>query len=91
LPDFNANAADFGVAAESHSSAAESRLVGESALDFAVDAVEPLFGTIASFPRGSDLCLQLGNPVFGGSQLIRKLLRHVERVAAIFVGNAGRP
>jgi hypothetical protein len=26
---------------------------------------------------------------FGGAQLIRKLLRHAERVAAIFVRNAG--
>ena len=66
-------------------------LLEKALFDLAVDTMEPLFGRIASFPTGGELCLQLGYPIFSGSQLIRKLLRHVERMAAIFVGDAGRP
>ena len=51
--------------------------------------MEPLLGTIGSFPRCAELGLQLGNLGFGGPQLIRKLLRHAERLATIFVGYAG--
>ena len=51
--------------------------------------MEPLLGTIGSFSGSSELSLQLGNAVFSRSQLIRKLLRHAERLPAVVVGDSG--
>jgi hypothetical protein len=49
--------------------------------------MEPLLSSLGSFLIGGDLCLQLRYPIVGGTQLIRKLLRHVDRVSVIFIGN----
>jgi hypothetical protein len=64
-------------------------LLKEALFNLAIDPMEPLLGTIGSFPRCAELGLQLGNLGFGGAQLIRKLLRHAKRMTAIFVGYAG--
>src|ERR1700722_14632538 len=64
-------------------------LLKKALFNLAVDPKEPLLSTIGSFPRCVELGFQLGDLGFGGAQLIRKLLRHAERVAAIFVGYAG--
>jgi hypothetical protein len=64
-------------------------LLKKAVFNFAIDTTEPLFGTIGSFSRSSELSLQLGNAVFSRSQLIRKLLRHAKRMTTVVVGYAG--
>jgi hypothetical protein len=52
--------------------------------------MEPLLGPVGSFLTSGKLCFQLRDPIFGRVQLMRKLLRHVERTSAVFFGNASR-
>jgi hypothetical protein len=63
-------------------------LLQESILNLCVDAMEPLLGPIGSFLTGSEFCFQVRDPIFGRVQLMRKLLRHVERMSAVFFRNA---
>ena len=39
--------------------------------NLSIDAMEPLLGPLCSFLISGDLCLQLPNSSFGGTQLIR--------------------
>jgi hypothetical protein len=59
----------------------------KSILNLRIDAMEPLLGALGSFLIGGDICFQLDNSIFGGTQLIRKLLSHVERMSAVFLGS----
>jgi hypothetical protein len=65
-------------------------LTQKSILNLSVDAMEPLLGPVGSFLTGGKLCFQLRDPIFGRVQLMRKLLRYVERTLAVFFGNASR-
>ena len=49
--------------------------------------MEPLLRSLGSLLIGRDLCLQLRDPIFGRTQLIRELLRHVYTMSAVFLGN----
>jgi hypothetical protein len=62
----------------------------KSILNLRVNAMEPVLGPIGSFLASGKLCFQLCDPIFGRVQLMRKLLRHVERMSAVFFGNASR-
>jgi hypothetical protein len=53
--------------------------------------VEPLLRAICSLLLRSDVSFQLGNPILGGAQLMQQLLRHLNRVPAVLLGNIGRP
>jgi N6-adenosine-specific RNA methylase IME4 len=64
-------------------------LLKKSIFDLAVDAMEPLLGALGSLLISGEFWFQLRYPIFSGSQLIRKLLRRAERVAAVFVGSSG--
>jgi hypothetical protein len=64
-------------------------LLEKPLFDLRIDAMEPLLGSLGSRLRSSEFGFQRRNPIFGGPQLVRKLLRHAERVATIFVGDAG--
>ena len=55
-----------------------------------VDAMEPLLGPLSSLLINGNLCFQLRNPTFGGTQLIRELLRYVHRTPAVSIGNISR-
>src|SRR5262245_16095025 len=52
--------------------------------------MEPLLGPVSPFLISSDLRLQLRNPIFGCAQLMRELLRRLQRVPAVFFCNASR-
>jgi hypothetical protein len=52
--------------------------------------MEPLLGALGSFLIGGDLCLQFRDPIFGGTQLMWKLLRRLQCVSAVFFCNPGR-
>ena len=52
--------------------------------------MEPLLGALGPVLISSDLCFQLRNPIFGRPQLMRKLLRRLQRVSAVFFRNASR-
>jgi hypothetical protein len=60
----------------------------KSILNLSVDAMEPLLGPVGSFLTSGKLCFQLRDPIFGRVPLMRKLLRHVERMPAVFFGSA---
>ena len=49
--------------------------------------MEPLLRSLGSLLIGRDLCLQLRDPIFGRTQLIRELLRHVYTMSAVFLCN----
>jgi hypothetical protein len=65
-------------------------LTQKSILNLRVDAMEPLLGPVGSFLTSGKLRFQLRDPIFGRVQLMRKLLRYVERTFAVFFGNASR-
>jgi hypothetical protein len=62
----------------------------KSVLNLRVNAMEPLLGTLGSFLISGNLRFQLRNPIFGCAQLVRKPLRRLQRVSAVFFRNAGR-
>jgi hypothetical protein len=47
--------------------------------------MEPLFGPVGSLLINGDVCFQLGNPIFGGAQLMGELLRHAQRVSPVLL------
>jgi hypothetical protein len=53
--------------------------------------MEPLLSSLGFLLIGGDLCLQLRDPIFGRTQLIRELLRHVYSMSAVFLGNISSP
>ena len=57
-------------------------------LNFSVDAMEPLLGAVSSFLISSELCFQLRDPIFGGTQPMRKPLRCVQCVSAVLFSEA---
>ena len=59
-------------------------LLKKSIFNFGIDAMEPLLGPRRSFLISGGLCLQLRNPIFGRTQLIRKLLRHTASACRLF-------
>jgi hypothetical protein len=62
-------------------------LLKKSVFNLRIDPMEPLLSSLGSFLIGGDLCLQLRDPIFSGTHLIRELLRHVHRVPAVLLGN----
>ncbi len=59
------------------------RAPDEPILDLGVDLMEPLFRTVGSFLMKPNFGLQFGNPIFGRAKLMRKSLRHIERMLAV--------
>ena len=57
--------------------------------DFGVDPVQPLLGSIRPVSIGRDLRLELCNAILSGPQLVRKLLSHIDCVAAVLFSHAG--
>jgi hypothetical protein len=55
----------------------------KSILDLRVDFVKPLLRAVGFVLINSNLSLQFRDPVFGRSELMGKLLRHIERMFAI--------
>jgi len=49
--------------------------------------MEPLLGPVGSLQISGDFCLELRNPIFGGPQLMRELLRDIKRVSAVLLSN----
>ena len=72
----------------SHTSAAAFVLLQKSVLNLRVDFVEPLFSAVSFILINSNLSLQLRDPIFGRSQLVRELLGHIERMFAVRFGHA---
>jgi hypothetical protein len=62
----------------------------KSIFDLGINAMEPLLGPISSFLISSEFFFQVRDPIFGGAQLMRKLLRHIQRVSAVFLGDTSR-
>jgi hypothetical protein len=62
----------------------------EALFNFCVHLVEPLFRTLGSIAIRLCFSLQLGNAVLGRAQLVRELLRHLERVSAILLRHPSR-
>ena len=60
----------------------------KSIFDLRVNSVQPLLCSIGPISVGVDFSLQFCDPLFGGSQLLRKLLSHFQRVSAVVFGNA---
>jgi hypothetical protein len=56
----------------------------KSVFNLRVNAVQPLLGTLGSFLIGSDFRFQLRYPIFSRAKLMRKLLRRLDRVSAVF-------
>src|ERR1700730_6922432 len=72
----------------SHTAAAAVVLLQKSVLNLRVDFVEPLFSAVSFILINSNLSLQLCDPIFGRSQLVRELLGHIERMFAVCFGHA---
>jgi len=72
----------------SHTAAADVVLLQKSVLNLRVDFVEPLFSAVSFILINSNLSLQLRDPIFGRSQLVRELLGHIERMFAVRFGHA---
>ncbi len=51
--------------------------------------MEPLFRAVGSFVMKPNFGLKFRNPIFGRAQLVRKLLRHIERMLAVRFGHSG--
>jgi hypothetical protein len=62
----------------------------KSILNFTVDPEQPLFGAFGPFLIRLPLGLELRNSCFGGVQLMRKLLRRVERMLVVGFGEVRR-
>ena len=58
-------------------------------LDFGIDAMEPLLSALCSFLVQGDLSLELGNSIFRRAQLMRKLLRRIDCMSAVLLGDIG--
>jgi hypothetical protein len=63
----------------------------KSFVDFHVDFAQPLLGAVRPIAAGSDLILQLGDAIFRGSQLIRKLLSRSYRAPGVLLCNVRGP
>jgi hypothetical protein len=72
-------------------SAAALCLSEKAVLDLGVDLMKPLLRAIGSLLLRSDVSFQLCNSILGGAQLMQQLLRHLNRVPAVLLGNNGRP
>jgi hypothetical protein len=59
----------------------------ELAFNLSINAMEPLLRALGPVAISFDLCFQLRNPILGGAQLMRKPLRRLQRMFAIFFGN----
>jgi hypothetical protein len=70
--------------------AAAAALLKKPVFNLRIYAMEPLLSLLGSFLMCGDLCLQLRDPIFGGTQSIRELLRYVHRTPAVFLGNTSR-
>ena len=57
--------------------------------DFSVDLVQPLLGSIRPVSIRRGLRLELCDAILSGPQLMRKLLSHIECVAAVLFSHAG--
>jgi hypothetical protein len=72
-------------------SAAALCLSEKAVLDLGVDLMKPLLRAIGSLLLRSDVSFQLCNSILGCAQLMQQLLRHLNRVPAVLLGNNGRP
>jgi hypothetical protein len=72
-------------------SAAALCLSEKAVLDLGVDLMKPLLRAIGSLLLRSDVRFQLCNSILGCAQLMQQLLRHLNRVPAVLLGNIGRP
>lgn len=70
--------------------AAVINLPQKSIFDLRVNSVQPLLSSIGPISIGVNFSVQFCDPLFGGAQLLRKLLSHFERVSAVIFGNASR-
>ena len=55
--------------------------------DLSVDFVQPLLGTLSLLPVGFNRGLELCNAILSVSKLLRKPLRHVDCMPAVFLSN----
>jgi hypothetical protein len=62
----------------------------KSILNFGVDAMQPFLSALCLLPVCSDFGLELGNPIFGRAQLVRKVLRRIDCMPAVLLGNVSR-
>jgi hypothetical protein len=60
----------------------------KAALDYA-QIMKPLLRAFGSLLMRSDLSFQLCNPSRGCAKLMRKLLRHIDGMPAVLLGNIG--
>jgi hypothetical protein len=61
----------------------------KSLFNLSVDFIEPLLSAVAFFTVKVDLSFQFRDPVLSGPELMRKLLRYVQGVPAVFFSHAG--
>ena len=52
--------------------------------------MKPLLRSVGSLLISGDVCFQLGDPIFGCAQLMRKFLSRLQCGSAVFFRNAGR-
>jgi hypothetical protein len=64
-------------------------LAQKTILDLIVDFVQPLLCAFGLLPVRFGLGLEIGNALFGCSELVRKLLRSVDCMSAILLGYIG--
>jgi hypothetical protein len=64
-------------------------LAQKSVLNLRIDPVEPLLRAIGSFSMRPNLSFQLRDPIFGRSELMGKLLRHLNGMLTVCFGHAG--
>ena len=62
----------------------------KSIFNLRVNTVQPLLSTLGPFLVGGDFRFQLRQPIFSRAKLMRKLLRRLQRVSAVFFRNADR-
>jgi hypothetical protein len=62
----------------------------KSILNFGIDTMEPFLSALCLLPVCSDFGLKLGNPIFSSAELVRKMLRRIDRVPAVLFGNISR-
>jgi hypothetical protein len=63
-------------------------LLEELVFNLRIDPMEPLLGALGSLLRSSEFVFQCHDPIFRSPELIRKLLRHAQRLATILVSYA---
>jgi len=62
-------------------------LAEEAALNFRIDLVQPLLGALGLLPICFNLGLKLCDTILGGAELVRQLLRRIDRMSAVLLGN----